>query len=383
MGIGIDDIMYAALGFLAAGLLAVAIGPAIWNRAVRLTKRRIEAVTPVTLSEFRADKDKLRAEFAIATRRMETRIEKLRDKLVEASVAIDSQVQENAALKAERDEQYEAISALKVREQELVAQIRNLERDAASLAAMVRQDAPAGEAGRLLSRNDAEGADISGDQLTGDYRSDVEDLLTALTLERQRNSWLEDQAQMLLARLEKKKKGAAGDEAVALLRDTLAKGDPSSEARLELHDAEARVANAEARLGALLSDTRETAREPENQAVARSLADELSQAEKFDALKQAVIALETDAEHGWGSKRYDAGALRAQLSNIAADTARLVYAEDAREIEAEESESLFDRVRKFAEDGAEFEDLPREPEAATAARGPVADRMAALRDLQG
>lgn len=389
MGIGIDNIMFAALGFLVAGLFAVAIGPAIWKRAVRLTKRRIEAVTPVTLSEFRADKDKLRAEFAIAMRRMEIRVEKLRGKLVEASVAIDNQAQENAALKAERDEQFEAISALKVREQELVAQIRNLERDAASLAAMVRQDAPAGESGRLLSRTETEGGDISSGQLSGDYRADVEDLLTALTLERQRNDWLEEQAKMLLARLENGRTDTAADEAVELLRDTLAKGDPSSEARLALHDAEARVANAEARLGALLSDTREpetheVAKAPDVASAPRSLADELGHAEKLDALKHTVLTLETDALRGWGSKRYDAGALRAQLRTIAADTAQLVYTEDAREsaVEAEETESLFDRVRKFAGAGVDFEDLPREPEPAATANGPVADRMAALRNLQ-
>ncbi|WP_404402515.1 hypothetical protein [Pelagibacterium halotolerans] len=382
MGIGIEHIMYAALGFLAAGLLAVAIVPAIWNRAVRLTKRRIEAVTPVTLNEFRADKDKLRAEFAIATRRLEMRIERLRNKLVDASVAIDSQVQEIAALKAERDEQYDAISALKVREQELVAQIRNLERDAASLAAMVDRQAPAGPAGRLLAPDEEDGADVSGDQLTGDYRSDVEDLLIALSLERQRNAFLEEQAEILLARLDKKKKrDAASDEAIALLRDTLAKGDPSSAARLALHDAEARIANAEARLSALLSDSEETAADTNGHAVL-SLADELGQAERLDKLKDAVLSLEKDAARGWGTKRYDPAALRERLKEIANETARLVYSEDAREIEAEETESLFDRVRKFAGDGVEFEDLPLENEQTPAARGAVADRLAALRNLQ-
>ena len=48
----VEKIMFFALGFLAAGLLGVALGSALWNRAVRLTRRRIEAATPVTLSEF-------------------------------------------------------------------------------------------------------------------------------------------------------------------------------------------------------------------------------------------------------------------------------------------------------------------------------------------
>ncbi|MBI4045656.1 MAG: hypothetical protein HY371_02455, partial [Devosia nanyangense] len=56
---GIENIMYFALGLLIAALLALAIMPAIWKRAVRLTKRRIEAATPMSMAEFRADKDQL------------------------------------------------------------------------------------------------------------------------------------------------------------------------------------------------------------------------------------------------------------------------------------------------------------------------------------
>ena len=66
----IENMMYFALGLLVAGLLALIVMPAVWKRAVRLTKRRIEAATPITLSEFRADKDQLRAEFALELERV-------------------------------------------------------------------------------------------------------------------------------------------------------------------------------------------------------------------------------------------------------------------------------------------------------------------------
>ena len=62
----IESMMYFALGALAAGLVMLLIMPAIWRRAVRLTKKRIEAATPITLAEFRADKDQLRAQFALS-----------------------------------------------------------------------------------------------------------------------------------------------------------------------------------------------------------------------------------------------------------------------------------------------------------------------------
>ena len=131
----IEYIMYFLLGFLAAGLIALAIGPAIWNRAVRLTRRRIEAATPVTLSEFRADKDRLRAEHAVAVRRLDMRVAALRERMAQQIVALDAAATELRALRTERDEQFSTIESYKVREQELIVRIRDLERDGAALAA--------------------------------------------------------------------------------------------------------------------------------------------------------------------------------------------------------------------------------------------------------
>ena len=62
----IEPIMYAGLGFLAATLLALVILPMVHARAVRLTMRRLEAATPLSMAEIQADKDQLRAEFAMA-----------------------------------------------------------------------------------------------------------------------------------------------------------------------------------------------------------------------------------------------------------------------------------------------------------------------------
>ncbi len=61
-----EGVLYFVLGFLAAALLALMVSPAIWNRAVTLTRRRIESSVPLTLNEVQADKDQLRAEFAMS-----------------------------------------------------------------------------------------------------------------------------------------------------------------------------------------------------------------------------------------------------------------------------------------------------------------------------
>ncbi|MBZ6076525.1 hypothetical protein [Microvirga puerhi] len=67
--------MIFALGFLAATLIALLIIPAINSRAERLARRRVEALFPMSIEELSAEKDHLRAEFAILQRKLERKAE--------------------------------------------------------------------------------------------------------------------------------------------------------------------------------------------------------------------------------------------------------------------------------------------------------------------
>lgn len=371
---GLENGMFFALGFLAATLIAVAVGPAFWRRAVRLTRRRVEAATPVTLSEFRADKDRLRAEFAMKLRRHELYAEGLREKLVGAATVLDRANTELAAVRGERDAQLSAIETLSAREAELSGRLRDLDRDHAGLAAQLRQ------AEEMFARlgaplmPDSVGA-ISAEQLTGNYRADVEDLLAALARERERGTYLEDQVRMLLERLEKRRKSGLKDEAVAVLRDALAiESDSESGARIALRKAENRVVNAEARLGALLSEA-EAASETISAGPPRALAEDLSLAEHEGALRAKVAAIEELVLAGQGGEDFDVAGLRARLEEIAADAAGLVYAEDGHEEEVEPA-SLFDRVVRFAPEGIEDGAPPAN------AAAPEPDRVQAPRAVE-
>lgn len=76
----IMTIMLVALGFLAATLLALLLAPLFWRRAERLTTRRLEQSMPMSIAETEADRDQLRASFAIIIRRLEAALsqEKMR-----------------------------------------------------------------------------------------------------------------------------------------------------------------------------------------------------------------------------------------------------------------------------------------------------------------
>jgi peptidoglycan hydrolase CwlO-like protein len=78
----IESIMFFSGGFLVASLLGLALISVVHQRAARLTERRLTAVLPMSMFEIRADKDHLRAEFAISTRRLEMSVEQLKAKAI-------------------------------------------------------------------------------------------------------------------------------------------------------------------------------------------------------------------------------------------------------------------------------------------------------------
>src|SRR6478735_10125931 len=134
----IENVMYFVLGLLVAGLLALIILPAVWRRAVRLTKKRIEAATPMTMAEFRADKDQLRAEFALATRRLEMNVEALRRRLPHQVRDINRKKSEMGGMKSERDNHLSIVRELEEREGELRRRVLELEKESADLSQKLR-----------------------------------------------------------------------------------------------------------------------------------------------------------------------------------------------------------------------------------------------------
>ncbi|WP_246657233.1 hypothetical protein [Methylocystis sp. B8] len=71
----IEQAMYFALGFLVAGLFALMFLPAFWRRALRLSMRRLQLLAPMSMEEVFAERDLLRAEFAVRERRLEQAME--------------------------------------------------------------------------------------------------------------------------------------------------------------------------------------------------------------------------------------------------------------------------------------------------------------------
>ena len=71
----IQSIMIFALGVLIATLLAVLIVPLIWARASNIARQKVMESLPLSEFEIRASRDRLRAEHAIKTHQLESRLD--------------------------------------------------------------------------------------------------------------------------------------------------------------------------------------------------------------------------------------------------------------------------------------------------------------------
>src|SRR5215475_6445906 len=120
----VEPIMYLAIGFLVASLLGLVLIPLVHNRAVRLTVKRLEAATPVSMAEIQADKDQLRAEFAMSTRRLEMSVEQLRTKTTSQLAELGKKTDAINRLKVELGEKTATIFALEARDKNLREQLR-------------------------------------------------------------------------------------------------------------------------------------------------------------------------------------------------------------------------------------------------------------------
>jgi len=153
----IEPVMYFGIGFLVAALLCLLFVPLVHNRAVRLTMKRLEAATPLSIAEIRADKDQLRAEFAMSTRRLEMSVEKMKTKTTSQLAELGKKTDAINQLKKELGEKTATIFALEARDKTLREQLRATEEEFEIKSGSLR------EAERTLADKEAELSKLLGE----------------------------------------------------------------------------------------------------------------------------------------------------------------------------------------------------------------------------
>jgi chromosome segregation ATPase len=153
----IEPIMYFGIGFLFAALIGIVVVPLVHGRAVRLTMRRLEAATPLSMAEIQADKDQLRAEFAMSTRRLEMSVEQLKTRSTSQFAELGKKGDAINRLKIELGEKTATIFSLEARDKSLRDQLRATEEE------VVVKTSAMHDAQRALSDKQAELAKLTGD----------------------------------------------------------------------------------------------------------------------------------------------------------------------------------------------------------------------------
>ena len=418
----IEPIMYFGIGFLASALLGLLFVPLVHNRAVRLTMRRLEAATPLSIAEIRADKDQLRAEFAMSTRRLEMSVEQMKTKTTTQLAELGKKSDAINQLKKELGEKTAAIFALEARDKTLRDQLRASEEEFELKSSALR------EAERTLSDKEAELAKLLSElgerSVVADaQRVELAALHTQIEAMKVSVADYESAVKETEERMARERREAeATTEELNHARgklDSLAVRTSELERQLVVQKAEAeilsrRVQELEARLtdqGRLLAEREfEVDRLRGELDGARTVESDLrgelsavgsrssSAADRFRSeishleaqlstavdergkLQREVTTLKREAETSWAAERVENALLRERINDVAAEVARLtaVLEGPGSPIESMLAEAPAMAHQAPALNGVRGESAAAAIESPQRSKGTLADRIRAL-----
>jgi chromosome segregation ATPase len=364
----IEPIMYFGIGFLVAALLGLLFVPLVHNRAVRLTMRRLEAATPLSIAEIRADKDQLRAEFAMSTRRLEMSVAQLKTKTTSQLAELGKKSDAINQLKKELGEKTATIFAVEARDKSQREQLRTTEDEFQLKNSALR------EVERALADKEAElvklVAELGEQSITSDtqrvelaaLRTQVEAMKvsvadyeravkdTELRLNRERSDAEATAAELASAR---EKLGSLGERTTDLERQLLLQTTEAEVLHKRVEELETKLgeqgralAERDYQIEKLRNDA-EAARQTEadlrselaavggRSSIAsdkfrsdiKQLEAQLALAvEERNKLQRELATMKRDAESTWASERVENALLRERINDVAAEVARLTAA---------------------------------------------------------
>ena len=433
----IEPIMFVGIGVFVAGLLVIGVIPLVHARAVRLTMRRLEALTPLSMAEIQADKDQLRAEFAMSTRRLEMSVEQMKAKTTSQLAEIGKKSEAVGRLKLELGDKTATLFALEAKEKQLnddLAERSGRARGEVQRAGRDRTRAR-GHAGRArpdqhqLPRKLASPATASAsswrpcarrsrllkgqidsfEKETKDLRerlgsktTEVEMLSQLLAEERGKTEQLgnrvgEVDRQIIVQTTESEVLTRRVQELTARLDEQgrfLADREFASD-RLRNEATAAQKTEADIRTELANAETRHRAATEAIRAEKSLVEDQLKQSHEERAkLQNEIATMKREAENAWTNERMENAVLRERINDVAAEVARLtatlegpespidtILRADAGRPAMVPAASNGDGTPSIAPTGAEFEGHPRRSYPRLA--GPRLARSPAERSLTG
>jgi chromosome segregation ATPase len=412
----IEPIMFFGIGFFVASLLGLVLIPLVHNRAVRLTMKRLEAATPLSMAEIQADKDQLRAEFAMSTRRLELSVEQMKAKTTSQLAELGKKTDAINRLKVELGEKTAAIFSLEAREKSLKDQLGATESEHSVKIGALR------EAERMLQEKQAELAKVAHDLHDRSTAADSQRVeATALRAQvealKDRVSGHEREAHEIGDRLSRERREAAAastelqeergwvekhsDRVSQLERQLVAQTTEAEVLGRRVQEVEARMTDQvtvlsereieiaalrekitegqkiEADLRAELSGASGRSKAATEGLVKEKalMEDQLNQARADRSkLQQEIASMKREAEQTWAAERVENALLRERINDIAAEIARLTATLEGADspIEAMLASEPTADAPPLATNG------DRRPAASGDNKGSLADRIRAL-----
>src|SRR6266480_2115988 len=404
----IEPIMYLAIGFLVSMLFGLMIVPLVHNRAVRLTTRRMEAATPLSMAEIQADKDHLRAEFAMSARRLEMSVDQLKNKTTSQLAELGKKSDAINRMKIELGEKNATIFSLEAREKAVKEQLRATEEEFAAKTGMLRSaELALNEKQSELAKINSELSDRS--MVAESRQVELVTVRTQIEQLKGRVGDAEKEFASTQARLAQER--TESENATRELGDARSRvenlsqrvTDLDRQLIMQVKEAEMlsnRVNDLEARLatqGKLLAErefennqlkqtseaTDRTMKELRTEIAAlneggRSPGFEKLRAEKAaveeqlriarderSKLQRDINAIQQQAESSWATERMENALLRERINDIAAEVAKLA-------IQLEGPNSAIEAMLVAAEPATSPKTAPKPANANTAAAGPAA-----------
>ena len=361
----IESIMYFGIGFFVAVVIGLGLFPLVHNRAVRLTGQRLEAATPVSMAEIQADKDQLRAEFAMSTRRLEMSVEQLKMRTTSQLAELGKKSDAINRLKLEIGEKSAAVFTMESREKSLRDQIRATEEELAAKTNAMH------EAERTLSDKQAELEKLThelGERtfLTDSQRVEIVALRTQVEALRGQVDRFENDIRIAEDRLTKERAEAEtasrelaaernraqtlGSRVTDLEQQLMSQSNEAQELGRRVLELESRLSEqgkklaerdyevirlrtevetlrrieADLRTEIAAMEDRHNGTSSRLRSEKAVLENELAQIRHERAgLQQEIAALKRDAETSWAAERVENALLRERINDIATEVARL------------------------------------------------------------
>ncbi len=322
----IESMMYIGIGFLVAGLLVIGVIPLVHARAVRLTMRRLEADNPLSMAEIAAEKDQLRAEFAMTMSRLEMTVEQLKAKTTNQLTELGKKGEAIGRIKFELSEKTATLLALEAKERQLSEDLADTQSElAAKTAALETAERALATAQSDLAQVTASFNDTSvaaGGQRAEfmALRAQTEALKGQIESYEKETKALWDHLNHKTAELEASSRQLTEERARAgNLANEVGELDPEAvnTQRMEA-ELRAQLAQAEGRHHVAIETLRTEKSLIENEL-------KRSQDER-DKLQREIAAVKRDAENAGAYERMESAVLRERIDEVAAEVVRLTAA---------------------------------------------------------